>query len=141
MLIEPILITCQNPYCEYFMTESGKKLRRNGHNSAGNQQYHCLHCNAYFVETRHTPLFRSRLDRSQVELLAKSSVEKTSIRGVSRLTNIDRGTISRYYRLFGEHATLLNEIHTADISSGECEMDEIWSYIYKKQKSKTRESS
>jgi transposase-like protein len=118
------------------MTEFGKRLRRNGHNSAGNQHYHCLHCNAYFVETRHTPLYRSHLDRSQVELLAKSSVEKTSIRGVSRFTNFDRATISRYYRLFGEHAALLNESHTCSISSGECEMDEIWSFVHKKEKNK-----
>jgi transposase-like protein len=141
MLNEPITITCQNPNCEYFMTEPGKKLRRNGHNSAGNQQYHCLHCNMYFVETRNTPLYRSRLDRSQVENLVKSSVENLSIRAVSRITNIDRGTISRYYRIIGQHATLLNESHTVNISPGECEMDEIWSYIQKKQESRTRRSS
>jgi transposase-like protein len=101
MLNKPITITCQNSACEYFMTESGKKFRRNGHNSAGNQQYHCLHCNTYFVETRNTPLFRARLDHSQVEVLVKSSVEKLSIRAVSRLTNIDRGTVPRYYRIIG----------------------------------------
>jgi transposase-like protein len=138
MSCQPVPITCQNPDCDYFMTESGKRLRRNGHNSAGNQQYHCLHCNAYFVETRHTPLFRSRLGRSKVELLAKSSVENISIRGVSRLMNIDRATISRYYRLLGGHAALLNESHTANIPSGECEMDEIWSFVYKKEKNKRK---
>jgi len=106
---EPIQITCQNPDCEFFMTESGKRIRRNGHNSAGNQQYHCLHCNVYFVETKNTPLFRSRLDHSQVEFLAKSSVENISIRGVSRLTNINRATISRYYRLLGKQTSLLND--------------------------------
>jgi transposase-like protein len=145
MLINSIEITCQNPDCDYFMTEPGKRLRRracqqagNGHNSAGNQQYHCFHCNAYFVETKHTPLYRSRLDRSQVEFLAKSSVEKVSIRSVSRLTNFDRATVSRYYRLLGGHAALINESHTANIPSGECEMDEIWSFIYKKEKKKCK---
>lgn len=137
MFHDQITITCQNHNCPYFRTESGKKLHRNGRNSAGNQRYHCLHCNTYFVETRNTPLYGSRLARSQVELLARSCVEKNSIRGVSRLTNIDRGTISRYFHLFGEHAALLNEIYTATIPSGECEMDEIWSFIYKKTKHKT----
>jgi IS1 family transposase/transposase-like protein len=134
MLSAPIKMTCQNPDCEYFMTESGKKIRRNGHNSAGTQQYHCRHCNTYFVETRNTPLYCSRLTRSQVELLAKFSAEKISIRAVFRLTNISRKTISRYYLLLGRHAALLNKIHTTNISPGECELDEIWSFLYKKVK-------
>jgi transposase-like protein len=132
----PVLITCQNPDCDYHMTESGKKLCRNGHNSAGNQQYHCCHCNAYFIETKNTPLFHSRLNLSQVELLAKSSVEKISMRGLSRMTGITRKTISRYNHIFGEHAELLNECHNVNISPGNVEMDEIWSFIYKKQKCK-----
>jgi len=131
---DPPLITCQNPTCDYFMIEHDKQIRRNGHNSAGNQQYHCRHCNRYFIETKHTPLYHSRLDRSQVESLAKFSVEKNSIRSVARLTNLDRGTISRYFQIFGDHAELLNESHTVNISPGECELDEIWSFVRKKEK-------
>lgn len=134
MSSDPILITCQNSACDFFMTEPGKRLRRNGHNSAGNQQYHCLHCNTYFVETKHTPLYYSHLDRSQVEELAKASVESVSIRGFSRIKGMSRTTISRYYRLLGKHAELLNESHTTNISPGDCEMDEIWSFIAKKEK-------
>lgn len=131
---DPILITCQNPDCNFFMAENGKKIRRNGHNSAKNQQYHCLHCNKYFVETKHTPSYYSHLERSQVEQFAKFAAENTSIRGASRITGISRNTISRYYRLIGTHAECLNEIHTATISPGECEMDEIWSYVKKSKK-------
>ena len=134
MQIEPIQMTCQNKDCGYFMEEIGKRICRNGHNSAGNQQYYCHHCGKYFIETRNTPLFYSHLDRSLVEFLVRSSVEKISIRGLSRITGLSRGTISRFYRLFGEHAKLLNESHTVNIPPGECEMDEIWSYIKKKKK-------
>ena len=116
------------------MKEPGKRICRNGHNSAGNQQYYCHHCGKYFIETRNTPLYYSHLDRSRVEFLARSSVEKISIRGLSRITGLSRGTISRFYRRFGEHAKLLNESHTVNIPPGECEMDEIWSYINKQEK-------
>ena len=134
MKIEPILLTCQNPNCEFFMTELGNILRRNCHNSAGNQRYYCFHCGKYFVETRHTPLSHSRLDRSVVEFLAKSCAEGVSIRALSRMTGFSRTPISRYYRIFGEHARLLNESHPVNIPPGECEMDEIWSYIGKKKR-------
>ena len=36
MQIEPIQMTCQNKDCGYFMEEIGKRICRNGHNSAGN---------------------------------------------------------------------------------------------------------
>ena len=134
MLSPAITITCQNPSCAYFQTESGKYIRRNGHNSAGTQQYHCVHCNSYFVETKHTPLYRSHLSRSKVEEIGRSSVESVSIRVLSRIMRVTQTTISRYYRLIGEHAYLLNERYVHDISPGICEMDEIWSFVHKKQK-------
>ena len=131
----PILITCQNHNCVFFQIEEGKDITKNGHNPAGNQQYHCHHCGRYFIETRNTPLYNSRLPRDDVLIIAKHSTEKTSIRGVSRVIGHHRDTISRYYHLIGEHAENLNDHFIRDISAGDCEMDEIWEFIQKKQKS------
>lgn len=130
----PISITCQNSDCQYFLTETGKDIFKNGRNQAGNQQYFCNHCQKYFVETKNTPLYHSRLDRSRVELICKNYMEKTSIRGVERVTGHRQATISRYYHLIGEHAELLNEFHLQDVQPGRVEMDELWTFIQKKQK-------
>ena len=62
----PILITCQNPNCVFFQMEDGKDITKNGHNTAGNQQYHCHHYGEYFIETRNTPLYNSRLPRNEI---------------------------------------------------------------------------
>jgi transposase-like protein len=134
----PILITCQNPECVYFQIEEGKDITKNGHNPAGNQQYHCHHCRRYFIETKNTPLYHSHLSRSEIQLIAKHSMEKTSIRGVSRVTDHHRDTISKYYRLIGEHAEKLNGHYLQNISPGDTEVDEIWSFVQKKQKSPTK---
>ena len=131
----PILINCQNPECTYFQIEDGKDITKNGHNSAGNQQYYCHHCKRFFIETKNTPLYNSHLPHSDVILIAKHSTEKTSIRGVSRIINHHRDTISRYYNLIGDHAGTLNEHYIREISAGDCEMDELWEFIQKKQKS------
>lgn len=48
----PILITCQNPDCAYFLVDEGKIITKNGHNPAGNQQFFCHHCRRYFIETK-----------------------------------------------------------------------------------------
>ena len=130
-----ILITCQNMDCDFFQKEEGKDITKNGHNTAKNQQYQCHHCGQYFIETRNTPLYNSRLPRSDVLLIAKHSMEKTSIRGVSRVIDHHRDTISRYYHLIGNHAENLNHHYLCDIPAGDCEMDEIWEFVQKKQKS------
>lgn len=86
------------------------------------------------LEPKNTPLYHSRLPRSEVLLIAKHSMEKTSIRGVSRVLDHHRDTISKYYHLIGKHAEILNDHYIRGISPGDCEFDEIWSFIQKKQK-------
>lgn len=58
-------------------------------------------------------------------------MEKTSIRGVSHITDHHRDTISKYYHLIGEHAEELNKHYFRDIFPGDPEVDEIWSFIQK----------
>jgi hypothetical protein len=60
-------------------------------------------------------------------------MEKTSIRGVSRITGHHQGTIIRYYRLIGEHAELLNESFQQNPPLGRIELDELWTFVQKKQ--------
>ena len=66
-------------------------------------------------------------------------MEKTSIRGVSRVINHHRDTISRYYHLIGEHAENFNDHYIRDIPAGDCEMDEIWGFIQKKKQKSSNE--
>jgi transposase-like protein len=128
-----IPITCQNPDCAYYLIEDGKDIFKNGHNPAGNQQYYCNHCKKYFIETLNTPFYRSHLPHSEILRIAKHCVEKTSIRGISRISGHHQDTIARYMRKIGVHARKLNEHYTQEIPAGDCEFDEIWSFVQKKQ--------
>ena len=133
-----ILITCQNSDCAYYLIEEGKDIIKNGRNPAGNQQYHCNHCKKYFIETLNTPFYRSQLPRSDILQIAKHSVEKTSIRGISRISGHHQDTIARYMRKIGDHARKLNEHYTQEIPVGNCEFDEIWSFVQKKQEPQSK---
>lgn len=126
-------MTCQNSACQYYLIEEGKDIVRNGKTSAGHQQYFCKHCQKYFVETKNTPLYHARLDRREVEIICKHSMEKTSIRGVARVTGHHQDTVARYYRLIGEHAELLSDLVLQSLSLGRIELDELWTFIQKKQ--------
>ena len=125
-------MTCQNPACDFFLVEHGKDIVKNGRNTAGNQQYFCKHCRTYFIETKHTPFYRSRLEQHQVELICRLSQEKISMRGVSRVTGHHLATITRYYQLAGEHANLLTATSLQDLGSDRIELDEFWAFVRKK---------
>jgi len=127
-------MTCQNPACDFFLIEQGKDLVKNGRNAAGHQQYFCKHCRTYFTETKNTPFYRSRLKPCQIELICRLSQEKISMRGISRVTGHHLATIARYYRLTGEHASLLTATSLQDLGPERIELDEIWSFVRKKSK-------
>lgn len=87
----------------------------------------------YFIETRNILLYHSRLPRSEVLVIAKHAVEKASIRGESKVIHHHRDTIASYYHLIGDHAEILNDHYIRNIPGRDCEMDEIWEFIQKKQ--------
>lgn len=111
-----------------FLVEEGKSITKNGRNHAGNQQYLCHHCGRYFIETKNTPLYHSCLSHSKVILIAKHSKEKTSVRGVYRVLDHHRDTISKYFQLIGQYAEILNDHFIRGVSAGDCEFDEIRSF-------------
>ncbi len=125
-------MTCQNPACDYFLIEPRKDLVKNGRNTAGNQQYFCKHCRTYFIEAKNTPFYRSRLEPDQVELICRLSQEKISMRGVSRVTDHHLATISRYYRLAGEHANLLTATSLQNLGPERIELGKFWAFVRKK---------
>ena len=127
-------ITCQIPECEYYLTFEGREIVKNGHNSAGNQQYLCKNCGRYFSETKNTPFYRSRLPKSTVELLFRLLIEKIPIRGIYRTLNLHIHTVLRYLIIIGKHAELINKYCLNKIAIGDIELDEIWEFIYKKEK-------
>ncbi|WP_292491219.1 hypothetical protein [Methanoculleus sp. 10] len=58
-------------------------------------------------------------------------MEKTSIRGVAQVTGHHQGTITRYYRLIGEHAEHLSEFFQQSLSLGGIKLDELWIFVQK----------
>ena len=130
-------ITCQNPECIYYLTLEGRDIRKNGHNSAGNQTYFCMHCGKYFSETKNTPLYRSHLSYDEITFIFRLLCEKISIKGIIRVLKHHEETIFRYIERFAEHAARINDFILTNIQIGDIELDEIWSFVFKKNKNIT----
>lgn len=65
-------------------------LRKNGHSAEGRSRYHCKDCQFYGTISE---VAQQRADRyQQVEQLL---LERTSLRGIQRVTRVSRPTISK----------------------------------------------
>ena len=80
------------------------------------------------------PLYNSRIDHSRVKLICKHNLEKTSIRGVERVTGHHRDTVSQYYPLIREHAEIRTECSIRDNAPWLVELDELLTFVKKKNK-------
>ena len=130
-------MTCQNPECEYYLTFEGRDIRKNGRNSAGNQTFFCKHCRKFFSETKNTPLYRSHLSFDEIKFIYRLLCEKISINGIIRVLKHHEETIFRYLKRFADHAALINKFILINIKIGDVELDELWSFIFKKNKNLT----
>jgi IS1 family transposase/transposase-like protein len=128
------IVTCQNSNCEYYLTSENSQIIKNGKNKAGNQTFFCKHCGSYFTETKNTPCYRSHLSKEKIMLIFLLFSEKIPIQGIIRVLEHHEDTIMRYFQKFAQQAMDINDFYIFEIDCGEIELDEIWTYIQKKQK-------
>ncbi len=126
-----IKVVCQNKGCSFFNKEEGKDIIKKGVNSAGHRQYFCLHCKGYFVETKNTPLYNSKLGEDEIKKLCLELVEKKGVRAIARTTGHNKNTILKLLDTLALHAATATEFMTRDLGLGEYEVDEIWTFVKK----------
>ena len=61
-------------------------------------------------------------------------LEGNSIRSTERITELDRNTIMRLFVLAGERCEKLMDARMRDVALPHLQLDEIWTYVGKKQR-------
>lgn len=69
----------------------------------------------------------------QIEIIA-ALTEGCSIRSVERLTSVHRDTIMRLGARVGQGCARLHDYRMVGLRVGRCELDELWSYVGRKQR-------
>lgn len=129
-----IKVVCQNKDCSFYRREKGKDVIKRGPSSSGTQMYKCLHCNKYLAETKGTPMYRRRLDEHKVKQLCEVLVEKNGVRSASRLTKLNKNTVSNWMNNLAEHALQVTDSLLKDLELSTYEVDEFWSFVKKNKK-------
>jgi LacI family transcriptional regulator len=102
---------CQNTLCDDYGKRAAGNLTVCGHFGKGLRLrlLYCRTCKARFSERKGTPLFQARLNEDKILEVASHVAEGCGVRKTGRLVGVTPNTVSRYSRLFGQHAKALHD--------------------------------
>jgi hypothetical protein len=127
---------CQNLKCADHGIRGKENLRFEGWSGKGRRIHmlYCRTCKAHFSERKGTILEHSKLPVEKVVSVLDHLRDGNGTRGTSRLTGIDKDTVTRYVQLAGEHARKLHdELVAFSPQTKEVQYDEKWSFVGKKR--------
>ena len=122
-------MTCHN--CQLKAVKAGKDRK-------GNQRYRCDKCKRRFAEQREKLLRNMYLPEDKALLVLQLLVEGNSIRSIERITGIEKKTVCTLLRVAGERCDDLMRRMMRKVVVRELQLDEIWTYVGMKEKTKTR---
>ncbi len=115
------------PACEIRCAGFGK--HRNGL-----RRFRCGQCGKTYTEAHEKPLGTMTVPMEKAVLALRMLLEGASVRSVERITNIHRDTILRLLVTAGEKAEKFMGRYVRNVPVQDVEVDEVWSYIGKKEK-------
>ena len=83
----------------------------------------------------------NRLEREKRVLVTALLADGASVRSVERVTGVNRDTVLRVLVEVGDHCHRLLDERLQRLTFAALEVDELWSFVYKKQRRCTRQDS
>lgn len=128
---------CRNKRCEWCGKMGDQsKLRRWG-SDGGEPRFRCTACGKIYEARVGTAYVGIRTDLKTYELGAKLLAEGSSIRATGRILEIDKDTICEWVAQLGDHSSKLAAYHFRELHLTECQLDELWTFVFKKDKQLT----
>jgi IS1 family transposase len=80
-----------------------------------------------------TAFHHTHLDEKLFATIARCLTEGVGVRATARITNVDKKTILRVLRRAAKHADKISRTLLQNLVVSECQLDEMWSFIGKKE--------
>lgn len=94
-----------------------------------------LSSNQARTSPRHCTAFHcSHLAEDVFATIAKSLAEGVGVAATARIQDVDKKTVLHVLAKAGDHAMQVNRCFLKDLEVSECQLDEMWSFIGKKEK-------
>jgi transposase-like protein len=117
-------LKCQHTSVRRFGTYGRRRIQR----------YRCNRCSATFSEPHTKPLGSHKIDFDKAVQVISLLMEGVSIRSVSRLTGVHKGTITSLLVTVGEKCQRVLDRRVVGLKPRHVEADELWTFCFKKEK-------
>jgi transposase-like protein len=126
---------CDNPDCDAYGKVGENNIRTH---SRLQHQVYCNVCNQIWVITKGTFFYNLKAPVSLILEVLKLLSEGMGIRAVSRSKGITTDAISAWVLKAADHVNELTVYLEREMHLTQCQIDEFWSYIFKKKASERR---
>ncbi len=130
---------CPNKRC----VDYGKKdesnvrfVRRYGKRATA--LFRCRTCGKTFSERNGTPLFGLKMEDETFFDIVTCVGECNGVRATGRIVGVKPDTVTNVIERMGEHARRVLAFHLRDLWPGEVQLDELWSFVRKKERNLTK---
>jgi transposase-like protein/IS1 family transposase len=117
-------LRCKHAEAKRFGTYGRKKIQR----------YRCPSCNSTFSEPRPRPLGRHYTDPATATRIVTLLLEGMSVRAVSRVTGVHKGTILSLLLTIGDKCRTLFDKRVRGIRPQFVQADELWTFTHTKER-------
>lgn len=124
---------CRNVHCQFygFTGQRARPIFHDWHDGA--PRFRCTHCDHLVGARAGTAYAGIRTAARIYQNGAAHLAEGSSIRATGRLLNLDKDTVCHWLPRLGEHCNRVMSYFFRDLHLSECQLDELWTFIYKKE--------
>ena len=112
--------------------------KKHGKDRKGQQRWKCKPCRKTWTEIGERLFGEMRISEEKALLALNLLCEGSSIRSVSRLTGLHKGTIMKLLVLVGERCERFLAERIVDVPVKDVQCDELWGFVGMKEKTKAR---
>jgi transposase-like protein len=132
---------CPNESCKcYGLRNHGNLIKSGTYKKQGEvkQLLTCKICGIRFSETRNTIFFNSHYDGDTIGRIIRCVAEGNGIRETARILRLSKDSVNSVVIKAGEYAERVMSNLLKDLNLTECQPDELWSFINKKNSMRKR---
>ena len=107
------------------------KTHKHGKTSKGSQRFYCPICQQTFTETFDTLYYRRQRSPEKIRTVLQAHSEGSSLRGVSRITNLSYNTVVSLVRAASVKGQMVHNSRVQQLEIKQIAGDEFWSFVQK----------
>lgn len=111
-----------------------EKSHKHGKTSKGSQRYLCPKCQQTFTDTFDTLYYRRQVSEENVRIVLQSHVEGSSLRGISRISNLAYDTVVSLVRAASQKGQMVHNAEVRAVDTDAIAADEFWSFVEKNKR-------